>query len=312
MLKGFCAFLLSAVCVLGAVNFCIAQESTEDALQSAESYGISSQVFDRQLGMYKQSMGTGLEFLSSVPNGAVVRDGVYFDIPSNISVSLECDGTAVPFANCTPITKQGYYIMRLSANDFYTNEVINSAFMFRISLPPDNRVKVQGYAYPRVSCRAEITSDGDLYRYMLPNYKSFFTIVPFYGAEVESAVFVLPQNVGYSLKHNGQVIALVDNKAYTQSGEYSLTVIANSYGKSDGYEAVYETVLSFTIPGEEVYEESVEDYEDTYYPEEDLPEISQVTEEEVSTEAEPVQDILLESFFDSVGLYSESFSNGDA
>ena len=310
--------LFAALLSWNGGTVCIAAQ--EDSSVSAADYGITES-YDRQSGMYRQSLGSGLEFLSSVPNGAVVRDAVYFDIPSNISVSLERDGVQIPFSNRTAVSGQGYYIMRLSANDYYTNDAIVGAFIFRISVPPSGGVRLSGYTYPRVSCTAEITSDGDMYRYILPNYKSFFTDVPSYGAEVESAFFVLPRNVGYSLKRNGQTIPLVNNRIYTESGNYTLTVVGNSYASGQGYEASYETVLDFTIP----------QMEDTSVTAEDIAQVQQelaqdvvgadaagavdttaTADSDVSQVNQHIQDLLLESYYESAALYSESFSSGDS
>jgi hypothetical protein len=272
--------------------------------------------FDSVSGMYFEKISQDAEFITSVPNGAVVSDGVYFDIPSNIAVTLERDGTVVGFSNKTAVCGQGYYIMRLVANGS-----MSGVFTFRITAAPGGRVSSKVYKYPKISCCASISSDSKtgLYKYTLPNYKSFYTDVAQYGQSVESAKFVIPRNVGYSFKRNGKDISLVNNKVYKDSGYYTLTVFSYSYANSGGYEATYETVFDFTIPQPEVETpQAVTSVASSLSSLADIPtfSIDDYTASEPDTTAAPessvIEDSLLESYYESVGIYGESFSTGDA
>jgi hypothetical protein len=282
----------------------IAEESGNAVEASAYTMNES---FDTASGMYFEKISQEAEFIASVPNGAVVSDGVYFDIPSNITVYLEKDGTRVDFTNKTTVCGQGYYIMKLTING--TTEGV---FTFRITAPPSGKVYSKEYKYPKVSCSASITSDGNtgLYKYTLPNYKAFYSSIQQYGQSVESAKFVIPRNLGYSFKKDGRDISLVNNKVYKESGYYTLKVFSYSYANSGSYETTYETVFDFTIPQAQSEAEATPTVNET-------PVFSNVdvsvsepepVEEEKST---VIDDTLLESYYETVGIYGESFSTGD-
>ncbi len=223
--------------------------SVSDSLSNevTRSGGLT-EVFDTSSGFYIEKLDEGLEFLSSVPNGAVVSDAVYFDIPTGLmSAELEYEGVKTEFKNKTPIYGKGYYILRLSAFSG-TEEPYVGVFTFRINDAPQNRTASSAYKYPVVKCSASISeSENGMYRYMLPNYKAFFTNIPTYGETVDNAVFVIPRNMGYSLTKNGKTIGLINNHTYSEPGNYSLRIFASSYAAGGGYEAYYETILNFTV-----------------------------------------------------------------
>ncbi len=260
--------------------------------------------FDTVSGMYFERISEDAEFISSVPNGAVVSDGVYFDIPSNLAVLLERDGSRVDFVNKTTVCGQGYYIMKLTAADGNSG-----VFTFRITAPPQNKAYSRDYKYPKVSCSAAVESDlqTGLYKYTMPNYKAFYTDIAQYGQSVESAKFIIPRNLGYSFKRNGKEIGLINNKVYRESGYYTLRVFSYSYANSGGYEAAYETVLDFTIPEPEREAEFIQS---------EIPVFSQqdysYSEPAAQEENTVLDDTLLESYYEAVGIYAESFSTGES
>ncbi len=227
-------------------------DDTSDTVGQPAQVGALEETFDPDSGYYNEKLGNGLEFLSSVPNGAVVSDAVYFDIPMGlINADMEYEGTKTEFKNKTLIYNKGYYILRLSAPSG-TGEPLVGVFTFRISGAPMNRTSSAIYKYPVVSCTASISDLGNgMYKYMLPNYKAFMTSVTGYGETVDNAKFVIPRNLGYSLIKDGQKISLVNNQIYSASGNYNLRVYGSSYAQGGGYETYYETVLNFRIGSDE-------------------------------------------------------------
>ncbi len=229
-----------------------AAESVSNAAGQSADAGNLTESFDINSGFYNEKLGEGLEFLSSIPNGAVVNDAVYFDIPLGLmNAELEYEGSDIDFNNKTLIYNKGYYILRLTAPTSSDEDLVG-VFTFRIGDPPQNRVKSAAYKYPVVSCNAAISDfDDGMYRYMLPSYKAFLTNVPGYGESVENARFVIPRNLGYSLTRNGQKLSLVNNQVYSTPGTYYLKVYGSGYATGNGYETYYETVLNFSIASED-------------------------------------------------------------
>lgn len=252
-------FILSAFNVYGANPISSVLQSAADSLsdtlgQPAE-VGQLEETFDIDSGFYNEKLGEGYEFLSSIPNGAVVSDAVYFDVPMGfMNAELEYEGKKIDFRNKTLIYDKGYYILKLSAPTA-SGEPLVGVFTFRISGAPMNRIPSAIYKYPVVSCTAAISDYGNgMYRYLMPNYKAFLTNISGYGENVENAKFVIPRNMGYSLIRNGQKISLVNNQVYSAPGNYNLRVYGSSYAVGNGYETYYETVLNFSIGSEETRE----------------------------------------------------------
>ncbi|MCD8239408.1 MAG: hypothetical protein LUC92_08750 [Clostridiales bacterium] len=277
--------------------------------------------FDTESGMYIETLAKGLEFVSSVPNGAVLSDGVYFEMPSNISAHLMKDGENIDFHNKTAVSSQGYYILRLSGVDT-SGETITGVFTFRIGSAPSNKVNTGEYKYPKIKSTATVSSDYNtgLYKYTLPNYKAFFTSVPTYGETVESASFIIPRNLGYSLTKDGSTIAYMENKTYTDAGNYSLKVYGLSYASGGGYEACYETILNFTISGGSSgsYADQLSEFSDavssavTSAKESAISKLESYVSKDDSSESSVISDTLRESYFETANIYSESFSTGDS
>ncbi len=224
-----------------------ASSSISDEIGQPGRVGDLEETYDIDSGFYNEKLANGYEFLSSVPNGAVVSDAVYFDVPMGLmNADLEYEGRKIDFKNKTLIYDKGYYILRLSAMS--DGEPLIGVFTFRISGAPLNRTASAIYKYPVVSCTAAISDYGDgMYKYLLPNYKAFLTNISSYGENVENAKFIIPRNMGYSLVRNGQKISLVNNQVYSAPGNYYLRVYGSSYASGNGYEAYYETVLNFSI-----------------------------------------------------------------
>lgn len=321
MLKRFLLFILCLHFVFSGTSIYAEDEITTNQNEDI-TYSITED-FDISSGMFIEKIDNGIEFVSSIPNGAAVSDGVYFEIPSNISVEIQKDGDKLNFYNKTTICSPGYYIMKLvSVNSLGQDRA--GVFTFRIENPPGSKVKTSEYKYPKINCNASVTQDAStgLYKYTLPNYKAFFTDISQYGQTVESAKFVIPRNLGYSLKRNGSEIALVNNKVYNESGNYTLKIFGYSYASGNGYEACYETVLNFTIPATvqnntgSMSSSSVSNNIQNISP--SIPQISIPSNSEIGiTEAEEnsadiINDSLLESYFETANIYSETFSTGDA
>ena len=331
MFKKLLWILICLSVIFGNVNIYAVEETTEEYVDET-LYSITES-FDVVSGMYVEKIDDDIQFLSSVPQGGVVSDGVYLEVPANVNVELTRDGDSVPFYNETPICNSGYYIMKLTARNSRGEERAG-VFGFRIGAPPSGKVATSEYRYPKISCNAAITSDGNtgMYKYTLPNYKAFFTNVKQYGESVESARFVIPRNLGYSLKRNGVNIGLVNNKVYSQSGNYTLKVFGYSNGQENGYDACYETILNFTIPAPQtssstssavssivgssgstgtVTSSSASGSTGTAGIPASVPDLS-YDEPEIDEQRELINDSLLENYFESANIYSETFSTGDA
>ncbi|MCD8089693.1 MAG: DUF4834 family protein, partial [Clostridiales bacterium] len=272
--------------------------------------------FDVTSGMYVQTLARGLEFISSVPNGAVVSDGVYFEIPSNINTQFQKDGEYIDFHNKTAISSQGYYILRLYGLNTY-GEQTAGVFTFRIGSAPSNKADTGEYKYPKITTAATVAYDEGtgLYKYTLPNYKAFYSSVSDYGESVESASFIIPRNMGYSLTRNGGAVTYIKNKVYTEAGSYKLKIYGLSYASGGGYEACYETTLDFTINDLSAESYAAESADITAaiiaYNTEDSSSAAGYSSE-TSAESNIVSDTLRESYFETANIYSESFSTGDS
>lgn len=340
-IKNIFVFIL---CASLAMWPCSAYGEETDTANAAVSEPIVQTVgieesFDIYSGFYNEKLTAGSEFYSSVPNGAVVSDAVYFDVPTGIvGVEAELDGKRIEFKNKTLYTEKGYYIFKFSS---YTvnGDKVAGVFTFRIGDKPNGRRYSLGYAYPAIKCTAEVSAEENgMFSYRLPNYKAFMSNIPGYGANVENARFIIPRNLGYSLTKDGIYMPLVNNRIYDEAGSYKLKVFGSSYAASGGYEAYYETVLDFTVGTEDTEDYlSVPDisagtpssvtsnegaaetpqtgytYETPQYASADVG-----AEEAVSVYAQTdaditdINDTLIETYFESAGLYSETFSSGNA
>ncbi len=324
----FCIFcVMSSYCVYGEET-----TNTDAAETSVQTVSIEES-FDIYSGLYNEKLADGSEFYSSVPNGVVVSDAVYFDVPTGlIDVDAELDGKKIGFNNKTLYTEKGYYILKFSSATV-NNGNVAGVFTFRIGDRPQGTKYSLGYKYPAFKCTAEITADeSGMYTYRLPNCKAFMTNIPAYGANTETAKFIIPRNMGYSFTKDGRALSLVNNRVYDEPGSYRLKVFGSSNAVSGGYEAYYETTLDFTVGSseEESYIPDVSGVLDTaasYIP--SLPDINipsradtaetpQYTpegpQEELifEDEEEVINDTLIETYFENAVLYAETFSSGNA
>ena len=301
-------------------------------IQGAELSSLVIESFDTNSGMYTETFASGRQFMSSVPSGAMTYDAVIINIPKDINAVLTCNGKAVSYSDGDPLYTKGYYVLTLNAPDVITGENVQTVHTFRIMGTPAAGVYNATYDCPMIKCINSISSDGqlDMNRYNFPNYKAFYSTVPDYGAEVESAAFYFPVNLGYSLKRNGVGISIRNNQQVTAPGNYVLTVYAKNYGTAYGYEAVYATELNFTIPEKDTGSSFVNSAVDTV-----TDTISSIigntssagslaststaqsrVSAPVSTpsaqEDNVVSDTLSETFNSDANMYKETFSNGDA
>lgn len=287
---------------------------------AADEASYFTEVFDSRSGMYTETFGNGRQFITTVPNGGMTYDGVILNIPKDIKSVLTCDGKIVSFNNGEPIYGKGYYTLSVSARDVISGEGVSGLYTFRIMGMPAKGAYSSLYGCPMAECINTIENDSatGMYKYTFPNYKGFFATVPGYNAEVESAAFIFPVNLGYSLKRNGIGISVRNNQQITAPGNYVLTVYSKNYGVADGYELVYETKLNFSIPDRSV---SYESADIQVKRESSVPAASSSVNTAGSTAvSEPVtsagsnitEDSLTETYNEGANLYKETFSNGDA
>lgn len=294
--------ILSALCsviiLLSCINVCVCADNTASAF---------TERFDAYSGMYTESFANGRQFVATVPNGGKTYDGVILNVPRDISAVLKCDGNAAYFKNNEPVCKSGFYTLALTTSDVVTGESVSAIFTFRIMGTPPKGTYNSKYGCAARSCVNTITGgENGMLKYTFPNHKAFFTTVPDYDTEVESASFYFPVNLGYSLKRNGTPVRIENNRQITAPGNYTLTVAAKNYAVSGGYELVYETVLNFTIQGNEpAVSDTIAVQRISAEPEYTEPETEATTEG-------VIEDSLYETYNESAALYKESFSNGDA
>jgi hypothetical protein len=311
MLKRILAALYSVIIVFSGANVYVCADSATSTF---------TEKFDTYSGKYTESFANGRQFVTTVPNGGKTYDGVILSVPNDIGAVLKCDGNAIGFTNNEPITKSGFYTLALSASDVISGELVSDIFTFRImGVPPSAKYNGK-YGCAALSCVNGITNgENGMYKYTFPNYKAFFTTVPEYDAEVDSATFYFPVNVGYSLTKNGSAVKIENNRVISSPGNYTLTVVAKNYGVANGYELVYETALKFTIPDNTpvVAESSIgtaigntvtstaTQATAVYTPPESEP-VSEVVKDDV------IEDSLYETYNETAALYKETFSNGDS
>lgn len=306
MFKKILAAFCCVIFITGSVSF-------NATGADATSYFIET--FDSRSGMYTETFANGRQFVTTVPNGGKTYDGVILNIPKDINSVLTCDGKTISFKNGEPLYNKGYYVLSLSTKDVITGAGTSAVYTFRIMGTPSKGAYNSLYNCPKLECINTIESDGEtgMYKYTFPNYKGFFTTVPEYNSEVESASFILPVNVGYSLKRNGVQIGIRNNQPVSAPGNYTLTVYGKNYGTAEGYELVYETKLNFTIADKSIPYENPQTDLQTSPVSGTTSGISIVSENniETTTENDIIQDSLTETYNEGANLYKQTFSNGD-
>lgn len=80
--------------------------------------------------LYEESLDDRFFFYSNVSNGGFTTQPVSFDIPSNLSYTLEQGGIAIPYTAGTEIKEIGNYVLRLSGD--YEGVVYQGTFRFSI------------------------------------------------------------------------------------------------------------------------------------------------------------------------------------
>lgn len=86
--------------------------------------------YNAQYDLYEESLNNLFFFYSNVSNGGFATRPVSFDIPSNLSYTLEQGGIQIPYAAGQEIREIGNYVLRLSGN--YEGTVYQGAFRFTI------------------------------------------------------------------------------------------------------------------------------------------------------------------------------------
>lgn len=306
MFKKILAAFCCVIFITGSVSF---------NATGADATSHFIETFDSRSGMYTETFANGRQFVTTVPNGGKTYDGVILNIPKDINSVLTCDGKTISFKNGEPLYNKGYYVLSLSTKDVITGAGTSAVYTFRIMGTPSKGAYSSLYNCPKLECINTIESDGEtgMYKYTFPNYKGFFTTVPEYNAEVESASFILPVNVGYSLKRNGVQIGIRNNQPVSAPGNYTLTVYGKNYGTAEGYELVYETKLNFTIADKSIPYENPQTDLQTSPVSGTTSNISIVSENniETTTENDIIQDSLTETYNEGANLYKQTFSNGD-
>ncbi|MCD8239411.1 MAG: hypothetical protein LUC92_08765 [Clostridiales bacterium] len=131
-----------------------------------------------------------------------------------------------------------------------------------------------------------------------------------YGESVEQASFVLPKNLGYSLKMNGSQISYNNNEILKTSGSYTMTVYAKNYGITNEYARVYKTDFNFIIENTPTVSDVIDAVKtgvsDAGSGSSDAAEaVVETTTENI------VDDSLSETYNSDANLYKETFSNGE-
>lgn len=290
----------------------------------AEDNTVFVEVFDSYSGIYTETFANGRQFTSTVPNGSQTYDAVILNIPSDMSGTLTCDGKYVEYQSGEPIYTRGYYTLRANTSDVLSGVDTSELFTFRIMGTPARGEYCAQYKCSMLKCINSISTDEKtgMYRYTFPNYKGFLTTVEGYGAQVENATFVIPTNLGYSLKKNGQIIHINNNQQISEPGSYVMTVYGKNYGVANGYELVYQTELRFSIADTSV---SNSDTQGNSYAAVIQSAIAQATNNNTNTSrpsvSEPatqattvnnvISDSLTETYNEGAGLYKETFSSGN-
>ena len=281
----------------------------------AEATSYFVEAFDSKSGMYTETFASGRQFMTTLPNGGQTYDGVILNIPKDITATLKQDGHVIDFTSGNTISQKGYYTVSLSTKDVISNEDVYALYTFRIMGTPAKGRYNAVYNCPMLECVNTVESDVStgMYKYTFPNYKAFFSTVPDYNAEVSSASFMFPNNVGYSLKRNGVPISVSNNKQFTSPGNYELTVYGKNYSVAEGYQLVYETKLNFTIPDVETDANISANLIESTDMSSDFSSADLQTEYTAPvTESEEMEDTLSETYNSDANLYKETFSNSDS
>lgn len=253
-------------------------------------------VYNKEMGMYEHEFAGGRRIVSSVANGGQVCDAVSISVPKSSKVKMELDGQACSFENGKLLSQAGFYVMVITDEDLGTGDDVSAIFRFRILNPPNGKIDNGEYPYPKVVSGLEKTSvtSGDMSFFALQNKKGFFTDIPAEGATVSEAVFYFPPNIGYQLFKDGAQVAVYNNMAVRDSGNYQLKVYAGSQAKEGNYAAYYEAFFCFTIPSNA----------------EELVSVNAMT----SDSGNPIvyqTDVLDETYHEDLKLYEEVFDNGN-
>lgn len=98
-----------------------------------DSYAVQSTLYERyngQYDLYEESLNDLFFFYSNVSNGGFTTLPVTFDIPSNLSYTLEQGGIQIPYIAGQEIKEIGNYVLRISGN--YEDLVYQGTFRFTI------------------------------------------------------------------------------------------------------------------------------------------------------------------------------------
>lgn len=107
---------------------------SDDAYGSeTDSYTVQSALYERynaQYDLYEESLNNLFFFYGNVSNGGFATLPVSFDIPSNLSYTLEQGGVQIPYTAGQEIKEIGNYVLRISGN--YEGIVYQGTFRFTI------------------------------------------------------------------------------------------------------------------------------------------------------------------------------------
>lgn len=301
--------IISVICIV-----IIALSSIEISVFGSDGAVDIVEKFDSKMGMYTQTFANGRQFVTSIPNGESTYDAVIINMPRDISAELKCDGYVVSLKSGEPLYEKGLYVLKVSAGDTLTDENVAGIFTFRIMGTPAGGEYSKDYGCRKIVCSNSFTSaENGFLLYKFPNHKGFYSSVENGSTDNKSAGFIFPVNIGYKLKRNGKQITYRDNETITAPGNYTLVTYAKNYGSSSVYEAVYENVLTFSIPDTTAAEKAANAVVSSINAVSSAISNSEDTdkESEASENENIISDDLTETYNESANMYKEAFSNGD-
>ncbi len=92
--------------------------------------GVLYESYNAQYDLYEESLNDLFFFYCNVSNGGFAVTPVYFDIPSNLSYTLEQGGIQIPYTAGQEIDEVGNYVLRISGN--YEGTVYQGTFRFTL------------------------------------------------------------------------------------------------------------------------------------------------------------------------------------
>lgn len=141
VLMSFAAVILCPFRAYASEDGEIMEETVEETMEETteegdtEEYIPSYQVtlyetYIDEYETYEESMNDIFFFYSNTENGAFTSESVTFDLPENLTYTLEKNGVEISYSASEEITEPGNYVLRLTG--FYESANYNASFRFSI------------------------------------------------------------------------------------------------------------------------------------------------------------------------------------